>query len=946
MSLFSSLFNSSQTTSNTPNATVLNAYKSLLGAAAPLGSQEYPAYNQQAAQSAQQYVPGLVAQFSPYQIEAMQGVEGLNGYSQPYFNAAAQLAAASANPLQPQQFSAGAVNQYLSPYLQDVMGSAVRNINETNAQQQQQVLGNTIARGAFGGDRGSIAQSELARQQGLANNATLANIANTGYGQALGEFNNQQLTNLNAQQQTQALQQNAANAFQNIGTQGQAARLAQLQALYGAGQNQQQQQQANLSTAYQQYLNQQAYPYQQLSWLSGLINGAAPNMGASTTATSPTIPTAGLISGGLGLLGSLGQGGANQNLVSNAFSGLGNIASSVGSGLSSAGSSILSALGFQDGGRVGYDNGGVVIDPIQMHYGMETQKDVQNIAQDLAGTGVTDLPAGLQALASKGILPSGNAHGGRIHKAGAGSVVDNGGMFDQRPSVLDPLLTSIGDLFTNPGETTPAEQGHGGNYAPAVTPPPKELRHASGTYTEPYEPKGIVPKEEPTQAKMKMPEPGLLLDAGEDTTPPPSQKPVQVAENVNPNFASDAQKPNYWNPKITEVDPQRLAQFQYYSHLMQPGSFGTSLANAADSYAKTMIDAANQQRLNAGTMGTVGQQESASELNKANAIKARTVQSGPFFGAYTEDPNGRIGFQRIDMSGGDQQGATGGNAAPQGAAGGLPPIPDENFGPITPPVAGGPPSKLSLLDQYAHRDITPDPQTGIIPDWTTQAANFAKVKDETQKGLRGAQAEQPTLYAQINAVSAIPKEGFNKAGAGFSPRMLALNYFNTLIPGLGANEQNLTDAQISQKIATYASNNMSPDSAAIWKNALLNVQPGGEVTKEASNELLTLGIVSRRQTIDRGNIVSEYGKKTGGYGGSVDQVVTELAKPSDYTRDQNILLDIMNNHTQPDENGNLVNPVTDLLHNKIDRPTFDKIVDKWYGSNNGIPHLRLSRYFQ
>ena len=123
------------------------------------------------------------------------------GYTQPYFQQATQAAQGAAQPVQLQQFSPDAVNQYLSPYLNDVVGSAVANINQTNAQQQQQVLGNSIQRGAFGGDRAGIAQAELARQQGLAGNATIANLLNTGYGQALGEFNQQQQQNLASQLQ-------------------------------------------------------------------------------------------------------------------------------------------------------------------------------------------------------------------------------------------------------------------------------------------------------------------------------------------------------------------------------------------------------------------------------------------------------------------------------------------------------------------------------------------------------------------------------------------------------------------------------------------------------------------------------------------------------------------------------------------------------------------------
>ena len=358
--LFGGSNSTSQTTTKTPNSAVLADYLAMLKQGQTLSSQPYPDYTPSAAAAAQsKYDPSLVAAMTPQQYQAMSGMNNLPGYSQPYMQAAAGLAGLAASPIEMQQFSPGAVNQYLSPYMQDVMGSAVANINETNAQQQQQVLGNTIARGAFGGDRGSIAQSELARQQGLANNATLANIANTGYGQALGEFNNQQQQNMLAQLQSRQLAGNAAGQFANIGTQGQNAYLQGLQAQYGAGTAQQQQEQARLSTAYQQYLNQQQYPYQQLNWYSGLLNGAASGMGGTTTAQIPQPSLANQLIGGIGMIGAMNGNG--NNYFNSGLSSLGSAASSIGSGISNAASGVgnwLSGLGFAEGGRVGYADGG------------------------------------------------------------------------------------------------------------------------------------------------------------------------------------------------------------------------------------------------------------------------------------------------------------------------------------------------------------------------------------------------------------------------------------------------------------------------------------------------------------------------------------------------------------------------------------------------------------
>ena len=381
----------SQTVTQTPPPEVSAAYKSLLGQAqrvlypnAPTGADgqpdysqaqlaSYPTYTADAAAQAQGNVGNLVAPFSPMQNSALSGISGMTGYINPYINTATGLGLAGASPIQLQQFSPGSVNQYMSPYLNSVMGSTVANINETNAQQQQQLIGDTIGKGAFGGDRAKIAQTELARQQNLANNATLANIANTGYTSALGEFNTQQAMDAQRQLQSAQLAASGATNLGNLGLIGQQANLQQLQALYGGGANQQAQNQAGLSTAYQQYMQEKMYPYSQLGWLGGLTSGAASGMGGTSTSSIPQPSTGSQILGGLGALGAMGNlgglfgggagaagAGAGAGFLGSLGSGIGAAASGIGSGFAA----LLAAL--KDGGRVEenphFANGGPVGD--------------------------------------------------------------------------------------------------------------------------------------------------------------------------------------------------------------------------------------------------------------------------------------------------------------------------------------------------------------------------------------------------------------------------------------------------------------------------------------------------------------------------------------------------------------------------------------------------------
>ena len=299
----------SSSSTYSPPPEVAAAYKQLLSNAQPLFTAPYQPYTAGKAETASDMVPLTVAPQTPNQVAAGQNIASLAGYYQPYANAATDLVQQGSQPIQLQQFNNQSVGQYMSPFMQNVMGSTVANINETNAQQQQQVLGNAIAKGAYGGDRSGIAQSELARQQNLANNATLANVANTGYNSALGQFNQMNQQGIQAQLGSGQLAQSGAGLLGNLGTAAQNAALNQAQAQYGVGSQQQQQKQAELSTAYQNYMNQIGYPYQQAQFEGGLISGVASGMGGTTTSTPAQPSGMSQAIGGIGALAALGNAG-------------------------------------------------------------------------------------------------------------------------------------------------------------------------------------------------------------------------------------------------------------------------------------------------------------------------------------------------------------------------------------------------------------------------------------------------------------------------------------------------------------------------------------------------------------------------------------------------------------------------------------------------------------
>jgi hypothetical protein len=161
----------------------------------------------------------------------------------------------------------------------------------------------------------------------MANQATLSGLLQQNYGQALGAFQQQQGVNLAAGQANRAATQNAANqlaalgqqqyaqqagagqnlynmglgagqalygmgtgagtAYANLGGAAEQAALNAGQAQMGAGQIQQQTDQAGRTAMYNQFLQQQGFPFQQAQFLANIAMGTGALSGQTTTTTQP-----------------------------------------------------------------------------------------------------------------------------------------------------------------------------------------------------------------------------------------------------------------------------------------------------------------------------------------------------------------------------------------------------------------------------------------------------------------------------------------------------------------------------------------------------------------------------------------------------------------------------------------------------------------------------------
>ena len=276
----------SQTTSSTsaPNPQAMQAYQDLLTRAGGVASTPYQAYSGE--------------QVAPFNSQQNTGVSNINtnwNYAQPFIQTAQGLAMAGASPI-----TSADISQYMSPYTQNVVNTTQAQFNNQNQQQLQNVKGNAITQGALGGNREAIAEAELANQQNLAQAPVIAGLENQGY-----------TTGLNTALTEQQAKAAGAYSLGNLGVAGQGAALTGAAAQLGAGTQQQQTQQAQDAAAYQQFLNQLAFPYQQTQWLAGLDSGIGSQMGGTSSTTGPSPSMLGqLLGAGTSAAGILGGTGA------------------------------------------------------------------------------------------------------------------------------------------------------------------------------------------------------------------------------------------------------------------------------------------------------------------------------------------------------------------------------------------------------------------------------------------------------------------------------------------------------------------------------------------------------------------------------------------------------------------------------------------------------------
>lgn len=271
----------------------------------------------------QQYKGERIAGFQPMQQQAFESAANMRPSEQlglgTSLAGAAGLGALGTN-YRAGRFSGGQFGnreaaQYMSPYIEQAMQPQLREAERASDIQAQQQRAQAVGAGAFGGSRQAIVEAERLRNLGQQQGDIRARGYQTAYEQAANQYNQDMARRMQAQQLgEQSRQYGASLGMQGLQTALQSAgQLGQLgQTQYGQqtgiiglqgqmGAQQQQQAQRPLDMAYQDFLNQQNYPYKQLGFMSDMVRGLP--LGQQSTSNVYSAPPS-----LMGQLGGLGMG--------------------------------------------------------------------------------------------------------------------------------------------------------------------------------------------------------------------------------------------------------------------------------------------------------------------------------------------------------------------------------------------------------------------------------------------------------------------------------------------------------------------------------------------------------------------------------------------------------------------------------------------------------------
>lgn len=221
----------------------------------------------------QTYSNPRIAGFSPMQQQSFEGAANMQVAPQiGQGTAAATMAGLGGLGVAGQANVGGFQNQvggYMNPYMNQILAPQLAEANrnyDIGATKQQSAA---TQAGAFGGSREAIMAAENERNRNTGLNQIYGQGLNTAYTNAQNQYNQ----NLQNQLAGYGMANQAAGQLGQLGQNQyqQSMGINTLQNQYGG--QQQALQQQGLSQSYQDFLNQQNYPYKQLGFMSDLIRG-------------------------------------------------------------------------------------------------------------------------------------------------------------------------------------------------------------------------------------------------------------------------------------------------------------------------------------------------------------------------------------------------------------------------------------------------------------------------------------------------------------------------------------------------------------------------------------------------------------------------------------------------------------------------------------------------
>ena len=265
----------------------------MLGKAEATTTQPYQAYGGE-----------RIAGFTPMQQQAQQGMANLGPAQQ--LGIGTQLAGmaglgslGAGQNYAMQATNPNAMQAYMSPYIQNALDPQMREAARQSSIQGQQNQAQAVQQGAFGGSRSAIVEAERQRNLGQQQ----ADIYGRGMQSAFD-------------QARQAQQFGATLGLQGMGQAGQmASTLGQLgQTQFGQqkdiiqgqasmGAQQQGLEQQRLQQQYQDFLNQRAYPQQQLAYMSDMLRGLPMSQSTQQMYQAPGSPLAQIAGAGMTYMG-------------------------------------------------------------------------------------------------------------------------------------------------------------------------------------------------------------------------------------------------------------------------------------------------------------------------------------------------------------------------------------------------------------------------------------------------------------------------------------------------------------------------------------------------------------------------------------------------------------------------------------------------------------------